>query len=182
MISARELVTRTASVTGLPYSTVHSVKRRFVETGVWPAARGAHVPDLDSHHLVMLLLALLADVPSKDAAAAANAYYSLADPNGNKLGEVLEEMIRSFRSIKGVLSQQAAMALKSRLEIDCGKPRACITIECNDGTLETLYGIQSAPWNDLSIRRSMTISGKCLFDLACGLFFNRWPGDHNVAL
>lgn len=181
MISASELVPRVAAVTGIPHSTVYSVKRRFVETGVWPSSRGAHVPDLDSHHLVMLLLALLCDVPAKDASASATAYYSLADPNGNKLGEVLKDMIRSFRSIKGVPSIEAAMALKSRIDLDCGKPRACITIECNDGTLETLYGIQSAQWNDLSVRRSMTISGKCLFDLACGLFFNRWPGDHDVA-
>lgn len=182
MISASELVPRVAAVTGIPYSTVYSVKRRFVETGIWPSSRGAHVPDLDAHHLVMLLLALLADVPAKDASASANAYYSLADPDGNKLGDVLEDMIRSFRSIKGTPSIEAAMALKSRLEVDTGKPRACITTECNEGTIETLYGVQSAQWNDLRVRGSITISGKCLFDLACGLFFNRWQWDEDVAI
>ena len=98
MISASELVTRVASVTGLPYSTVYSVKRRFVESGIWPSSRGAHVPGLGSYHLVMLLLALLANVPAKDATAAASAYYSLADPDGNKLGDFLVDVLDSFKN------------------------------------------------------------------------------------
>lgn len=182
MITASELVPRVASITGIPHSTVYSIKRRFLESGIWPSSRGAHVPGLDTYHLTMLLLALLADVPSKDASASATAYYSLVDADGNKLGEALEEMIRSFRTVKGVPSIEAAMALKSRLEVDSGKMRACITTECNDGMLEHLYGVQQPQWDDLRIRRSITISGKVLFDLACGLFFNRWPGDHDIAI
>jgi hypothetical protein len=181
MIPASELVPRVASVTGLPYSTVYSVKRRFVETGIWPSSRGAHVPDLGTEHVVLMLLALLADVPAKDAVAMANTYYSLNDADGNKLGDVLVEMIDSFRSIAKTPSLPAAMALKSRLEVDCGRPRACLSVECTDGQDEILYGAQSAQWEDLRVRRSMTISGKCLFSLACGLHFNRWPGDEDVA-
>jgi hypothetical protein len=132
--------------------------------------------------LALLLLALLANVPHKDASNTANDYWALRDSNGNYLGEALTDMIESFKTIKGTPSIEAAMALKSRLEVDCGKPRACITIECNDGTLETLYGTQSAQWQDVRVRQSMTISGKVLFDLACGLYFNRWPGDADVAI
>lgn len=182
MISAAELVTRVAQITGLPYSTVYSIKRRFVESGIWPSARGAHVPSLEPKHLALLLLALLADVPHKDASNTATDYWALRDSNGNYLGEVLTDMIESFKTIKGEPSQRAAMALKSLIELDCGKPRACITIECNDGALQTLYGTHSAQWQDVRVRRSMTLSGKVLFDLSCGLYFNRWPGDQDVAI
>lgn len=181
MISAAELTARVASITGLPYSTVYSVKRRFVESGLWPSSRGANVPSLEPKHLALLLLALLADVPHKDASNTANDYYALRGPRGQLLGEVLTDMIESFKSIKSIPSIEAAMALKSRLEVDCGSPRACVILECNDGTIETIYGKQAAQWQDVRVRRSTTISGKVLFDLACGLYFNRWPGDEDVA-
>lgn len=182
MISAAELVTRTASITGLPYSTVYSIKRRFVESGLWPSSRGAHVPSLEPKHLTLLLLALLADVPHKDATNTANDYWALRDADGKYLGETVTEMIESFKSIKGVISPEAELAYKSRVEVDCNKPRACITVHCTDGTLETLYGTQSAQWADVRLRRSMTLSGKVLFDLAVGMYFNRWPGDQDVAI
>jgi hypothetical protein len=176
-MKASELVYRVAETTGLPYSTVYSVKRRFVETGVWPSSRGTNVPSLGSYHLVMLLLALLADVPAKDAAASASAYYSLADPDGNKLGECLENIINSFRSVNPV-SQVAA---KSRLEVYTNHPRACIYAHCKDGIVETSYGLQSDQWSELSVRRSTVISGKCLFDLAMHLHFGSWPEASVVA-
>ena len=179
MIPASELVYRVAETTGLPYSTVYSVKRRFVETGVWPSARGTHVPGLGSYHLVMLLLALLADVPAKDAAASASAYYSLADPAGNKLGDFLVNIVDSFKNREPL--GLAMVGYKSRLELDCGQPRACFSIACDEGQIEKLFGLQSAQWLDIKVRRSFTISGKCLFDLANGLHFNSWPGDNVIA-
>ena len=147
-----------ASVTGLPLSTVYSVKRRFVETGIWPSSRGAHVPDLTIRHVVLMLLALLADVPAKDAAATANAYYALQNHDGEQLGDTLVRIIESFKST----SPLAQVAYKSRLEVDCGRPRACLNMQCTDGHEEILYGVRSAQWEDLIVRRSMTISGKCL--------------------
>jgi hypothetical protein len=182
MISAAELVTRVAQITGLPNSTVHSVKRRFVESGIWPSSRGAYVPSLEPKHLTLMLLALLADVPSKDASNVANDYWALRDADGNYLGEVLTDMIESFKTIKGEASDLAGITYKSRVEVDCGKPRACITTQCVEGNIETLYGTQSAQWSDVRVRRSMTISGKVLFDLAVGIYFNRWPGDLDVAI
>ncbi|MEH2505605.1 hypothetical protein V1290_004416 [Bradyrhizobium sp. AZCC 1578] len=171
MVAASDLVPNLARITGLPLSTVIGVKRRLVETGIWPSSRGATVPKLNTRHTVMMLLALLTDVPAKDAASAACAYYALMDPTGrNGLGDVLVNMINSFKSA----SDTAALAYKSRIEVDCDRPRACLSIETIEGQCETLFGIQSAPWSDIRVRRSMTISGKCLFDLACGLHFNRW--------
>jgi hypothetical protein len=178
MIPASELVPRVASVTGLPYSTVYSVKRRFVETGIWPSSRGANVPDLSIEHVALMLLGLLADVEGKDVAAAATAYYALKDPDGNKLGDTLVKIIDSFKAT----SPLAQVAYKSRLEIDCGRRRACLNLQCTDGHEEILFGVQRAQWNDLIVRRSMTISGKCLHDLACGLHFNRWLEDEAVAI
>jgi hypothetical protein len=125
-----------------------------------------------------MLLALLADVPAKDAAATANAYYSLTDPDGNKLGDTLVRIIDVFKNREPVPFAQ--VAYKSRLEVDCGRPRACLNLTCTDGNAETLYGVQRAQWEDLVVRRSMTISGKCLFDLACGLHFDRWDAPANV--
>lgn len=173
MITAAELVYRVASVTGLPVSTVYGIKRRFVETGDWPSSRGAHVPGLTVRHVVLMLLALLADVPAKDAAATANAYYALQNEDGEKLGDALVRIIDSFKTTTPL----AQVAYKSRLEIDCGRPRACLNMACTDGNAEILYGVQRAQWEDLIVRRSMTISGKCLYDLACGLHFNRWDSD-----
>ena len=176
MITAAELVYRVASVTGLPYSTVYGVKRRLIESGDWPSSRGAHVPELNTRHVVLMLLALLADVAAKDAAATANAYYALTDADGNKLGDTLVRNIDSFKNREPL--PLAQVAYKSRLEVDCGRPRACLNMSCTDGNAETLYGVQCAQWEDLTVRRSMTISGKCLFDLACGLHFNRWDSDN----
>jgi hypothetical protein len=178
MIPASELVPRVAGITGLPYSTVYSVKRRFVETGIWPSSRGAHVPDLNTRHVVLMLLALLADVPAKDASTTALHYYSLVDADGDKLGDVLVKLIDAF---KDTTSDLAKVGFKSRLEVDCGRPRACLNLHCTDGNEEILYGVQRAQWEDLIVRRSMTISGRCLFHLARGTHFNRWPEDENVA-
>src|SRR5712664_1531154 len=133
MTPASELTHYVAGITGLPHSTVYSVKRRFIETGIWPSSRGAHVPDLGAHHLVMMLLALMADVPAKDAASTASAYYSLADPDGNKLGDCLVNIINRFRSNNPV-SQVAA---KSRVEVYTNYPRACLYTHCTDGVAET---------------------------------------------
>lgn len=180
MIPASELVYRVAETTGLPYSTVYSVKRRFVEASVWPSSRGATVPGLGSYHLVMMLLALMADVPAKDAVASASAYYSLADPDGTKLGDFLVDIIDNFKNREPL--GLATVGYKGRLELDCGQPRACFSTACNDEVqVEKLFGLQSAQWSDIRVRRSITISGKVLFDLANGLHFNRWPGDEDIA-
>jgi hypothetical protein len=174
MIPASELVPRVADITGLPHSTIYSVKRRFVETGIWPSARGAHVPDLDTRHVAMLLLALLADVPAKDAVRTASLYHDLSDEQGNKFGDVLVNMIDSYRLVNLV----GPLVYKSTVELDCNSPRACVTSECNDGSsIVTLYGSQLKQWSDIRVRRSMTISGKVLFDLAMGLHFNRWAKE-----
>ena len=173
MISAAELVYRVASVTGLPASTVHGIKRRFVETGDWPSSRGAHVPGLTVRHVVLMILALLADVPAKDAAATANAYYALQNDDGESLAILSLELSIASKA----RHRWHRSPTKSRLEVDCGRPRACLNIQCTDGHEELLYGVKRAQWEDLIVRRSMTISGKCLYDLACGLHFNRWDSD-----
>jgi hypothetical protein len=120
----------------------------------------------------MLLLALLADVQIKDAANTACAYYSLADEYGNKIGDVLVNILNSFRSFNDTV----ALAYKSRVEVDCNAPRVCIISETAEGSIETLYGLRDKQWSDVRVRRSMTISGKVLFELAMGVNLNRW--DH----
>lgn len=171
MVAASDLVPHLAAITGLPEATINGVKRRLTETDIFPSRRGSFVPELGPRHAVMILLGVLADVHAKDAASAATAYFSLCDPNGNTLGDSLCNIIDSFKSVNDV----SALAYKSRLEIDCGQPRACLSMQTTDGQAEVLFGVQAAQWTDIRVRRSMTISGKVLFDLGCGLHFNRWP-------
>jgi hypothetical protein len=121
------------------FPTVYAVKRRFVETKIWPSSRGAYVPEMEPYHLVMLLLALGADVPAKDASATARAYFELPDRDGNKVGHVLTRMIQSLKIAKGAFVDKddskladvsvAALACRSRIEVDCGTPRVCIVSE-----------------------------------------------------
>lgn len=170
MITASELIPNLATVTGFPEATVRGVYRRHNEAGIVPVSHGASVKKLDCRHVTMLLLALLADMPIKDAAASACAYYALEDENGNKVGDVLTNKLNSFRSVNDF----AKLSYKSRIEIDCTAPRACIISETAEGTIETLFGIRDKQWSDVRVRRSMTISGKVLFEIAMGLHFNRW--------
>ena len=95
---------------------------------------------------------------------------ALTDENGNKIGDVIVNILNSFRSV----NDMAKLAYKSRIEFDCSAPRVCIISECTDGSIETLYGIRDRQWSDVAVRRSMTISGRVLFDLAMGVHFNRW--------
>lgn len=171
MPTAKELTDGTALVTGLPRAHVQAAKRRLIEAGIWESSTGSHVPEMNTYSLVMLLLALLADVPGKDMASTACSYYGMINDEGDSLGDALTRFIDSFKNRSIV----ATVAYKSRLEVDCGHPRACLSVEAKDGQLELLFGRQKKQWADEKVRRSMTISGKCLFDLACGLHFNQWP-------
>lgn len=171
MATAKELMEGTTVVTGLPPANVQAAKRRLIEAGIWESSTGSHVPEMNTYSLVMLLLALLADVPGKDMASAACSYYGMVNEEGDCLGDALTRFIDSFKNGSIV----APLAYKSRLEVDCGFPRACLSIETTDGQLELIFGRQAKKWSDEKVRRSMTISGKCLFDLAFGLHLNQWP-------
>jgi hypothetical protein len=165
MPAASDISIHVASITGIPHSTVFGVKRRFIETGIWPSARGSNIPDLDTKDVVHLIFALLADVHAKDAASAAVDYFNLTDSHGQKLGDTVVGIIDTFRS--GKISPLANVAYRSTLEVDCLNPRACLSMDCGmDGHEEILFGAQAAQWKDAQVRRSMTISGKCLFDIA----------------
>lgn len=180
MASASDISIHVPHVTGIPKSTIFGVKRRFVETGMWPSSRGASIPNLDTEHVVLMLLALLADVPAKDASSTATSYFNLCDANGHRLGDTLVRMIDSFKDVRD-LPPLAQVTYKSRLEVDCGYPRACLSMHCTDGQEEILYGVQIEQWQDLNVRRSMTISGKTLFKIAMGVHHNRWSGESFVA-
>jgi len=174
VIAASDLIRNLPATTGIPESTVRGHYRKLNEADVLPVSHGAKVAKLNSNHVVMLLLAILPDVQAKDAVRTACLYYDLTDTQGNKLGDVLVNLIDSFRSVNAT----AALAYKSHVELDCSTPRACITSECSDGvSIETLYGVQRKLWSDVRVRRSVTITGKVLFQLAKGLHFNRWPDN-----
>lgn len=173
MITASELILHLPKVTGLPESTVRSVYRRLNEAGILPVSRGQKIEKLNTHHDVMLLLALLADMPVKDSAATALSYYQLENENGEKIGDTLVNILNSFRSV----NDAAGLAYKCRIEVDCSAPRVCIIYETTEGSLEVLYGLRDKQWSDVRLRRSTTISGKVLYDIAMGVHFNRWPHD-----
>jgi hypothetical protein len=170
LISASDLIPNLSKLTGLPEPTVRVFSRKLIEANILPLSRGSTIAKLNNRDVVMLLLSLLADVPAKNAAAAACAYYGLTDEHGNKIGDVLVNILNSFRSVNDV----AKLAIKSRIEVDCFAPRVCIINETTEGALETLFGIRDRQWTDVRVRRSMTVSGKVLFDLAMGVNFNIW--------
>jgi hypothetical protein len=174
VIAASDLIRNLPATTGIPESTVRGHYRKLNESGILPASHGAKVVKLNSHHVVMLLLAILPDVQAKDAVRTACVYHDLKDAHGNNFGDVLVNMLDSFRSANEV----SGLTYKSRVELDCKTPRVCITSDCNDGmSIETLYGVQTKQWSDVRVRRSVTISGKVLFELAKGIHFNRWPDN-----
>jgi hypothetical protein len=177
VIAASNLIRNLPKLTGMSEATVRGVYRKLNEAGFLPSSHGATIAKLGPTHVIMLLLALMADVPAKDAVSAGRAYYALADEHGNAVGEVLTNMLNSFRSV----NPAAALAYKSRVELDCDSPRVRIVSECDDGSnIETLYGVHEKPWLDVRVRRSMTVSGKVLFDLAMGVHFNRWEITENA--
>lgn len=155
-------------------SSVVSLKLAF---GLPLAGR---TPELSTRNVAHFLLGLLTDSKSKDVAAAACAYYSLRNKDGEKLGDFLVRVLDSFEDLTN--SPLAQIAFKSRIEVDCNSPRACFTTECTDGADETLFGIQTAQWNDIAVRRSMTISGRSLFYIGLGLHMNDWAGENYIAL
>src|SRR5437764_15390314 len=132
MATATDMVAHAAAITKIPLSTIVAVKRRFGETGLWPTARGPNIPDLTTKNVAHLILGLLADTKAKDVAGAACAYYSLHNSRGQELGDILCRLLDSFKDIQDP-SPVAAFAFKSRLELDCDSPRACLTHHCTDG-------------------------------------------------
>ncbi|AMA58890.1 hypothetical protein [Bradyrhizobium sp. CCGE-LA001] len=168
-MTTKELVAVLARITGLPHATINQYKRRFIEGGRFPCRTGAINPPITTEHVVLLLLALLADVPAKDAVTTAIHYANLCDDQGNKLGEKLTELLDSFKTP----TAYAALTYHSRIEVDCGLPRALWSIETADGQHEAIFGIQDKLWADIRVRKSLTISGKCLFDL--GMIIHGWP-------
>ena len=180
MATATDMVAHAAAITKIPLSTIVAVKRRFGETGLWPTARGPNIPDLSTKNVAHLILGLLADTKAKDVSAAACSYYSLCNSSGQKLGDILCRLLDSFKDVDEI-SKVAAFAFKSRLELDCDSPRACLTHHCTDGNTEELFGILSKQWDDIAVRKSMTISGRSLFQFSCGIHHNFWPvGDSAV--
>lgn len=179
MATATDMVAYAATITKIPFSTVAAVKRRFGETGLWPTARGPNIPDLNTKNVAHLILGLLADTKAKDVSAAACAYYGLRNADDHHLGDVLCDLLDSFKNLTEI-SPVAKIAFKSRLEVDCNSPRACLNLHCTDGNSEDLFGIQSKQWDDIAVRRSMTISGRSLFKFGVGIHHNRWDAPTNV--
>jgi hypothetical protein len=168
-IAARDLVSKMARITALPEPTINQPKRRLIEARLIPASCGANIAELETEHAVLLLLAVLADVPAKDAASTAIHYFHMHDDEGNKLGDTLTNLLNRFKSP----CVEAALAYRTRLEIDCGYPRALLSIETTSGQHEVYFGVQNRPWSDIKVRKATTISGKCLFEIGAAL--HGWP-------
>lgn len=170
MIAASEIIPNLATIGGFPKSTVRQHYRKQHEAGMMPRSVGSTIAKLSPRHVALLLLSLAVDAPAKDAAAIARAYYSLVDENGNQIGDVLAAFLNSFRSANDI----AKLAYRSRVDVDCDSPRACIVSDTTDGVIETIYGVRDKPWSDLRVRRVTSIGGKVLFDLGMGMHFGRW--------
>ncbi len=93
------------------------------------------------------------------------------DTHGNKFGDVVCDMIRSFRHDENEL---ASRVLDSRIELDCDTPRVRIVSNTPEGQTETVYGVSPMKWHDVAVLKSFTISGRCIGQLAVGLYFSNW--------
>ncbi|WFU23155.1 hypothetical protein QA649_34505 [Bradyrhizobium sp. CB1717] len=171
--TAKEIYEGVARATNTPLATVQQLKRRLVETRAWPSSRGAHVPKLDVDDLVLILLALLSGAEFRDCVAAARRYWGLRDAHGQKLGDVLVRAVNSFHPNLQDLPF-AVLAYKAVVTIDTNVQRATITYQSNGGSFDAVFGGPSPAWQDVRVRRSQSISGKRLFDLAAIIFKDRW--------
>ena len=68
---------------------------------------------------------------------------------------MLVRIIDSFKSVNNI----AKIAFKSRLEVDCGMPRACIITDCelDDDSAETLFGLQTKQWSDVTAQDKQSL-------------------------
>jgi hypothetical protein len=191
MLPAYDLIPILARLTGQSESTVETFYRRLNEAELIPRSAGRSRTPIFARHVVIWLLAILADVPSRSAADAARQYFDLRNRVGTTTaGAMLTLFIESLGNTmdcvnggmpldedypRGIELLTALHASRSRVEIDCGsEPRIRIIADLNgEGDVaEILYGPQDRPWTDDSVRKSYTVPGSVFVEIAKALYPN----------
>jgi hypothetical protein len=185
MMPAYDLIPILSKLTRFPESTTETFYRRLNEAGLIPRSAGRSRTLLSVTHVVIWLLAMIADVPSRSAAEAASSYFDLRNHNGTTAGAMLVLWLESMMSAQEIYASGekldeadprafavilAIHAATSRLEIDCGggAPRIRIVADL-DGkgdVAEVIYGSQKRPWQDGSIRKTYVVPGRVLLELS----------------
>lgn len=177
MATAQQTMRLVASRTGFDFGHVRNIGRRLIETDSWPASNGSTVPELEAHHIVLLLLALLAGAEAKSATSVARHYSDLRlvgkDKNDGteiKAGRMVENMLTTFLDQAKTPFSQWAYA--SKIELCATTPAIRIFTPCNDRPHELAYlerDAETAPWDRNHIQKWTTLPGKVLFDIAADI-------------
>jgi hypothetical protein len=185
---ASEILPHWESITGLSENTARAVTRKLTEDEILPRSRGGKAQALlgpKDVATIMIGSCIAVDAPIRDISKLTPIYCALRSPNGDRLVDVVASWIETFGSAKDSFDRKdasndnlvAMLALRSRIQIDIGFPSASITTETKDGQLEITFGPQDQPSTFVRAVKSVTISGKILFRLAMGLYFDQRPAD-----
>src|SRR4051794_37209753 len=98
MTTATELYKILSTRTGITHGRVRHIGRRLIEARLLPASDGATVAQLNSKHVVFLLLALLIDAEGGQAPTLARQYYNLPaqNPSLASAGDSIRRHFDSF--------------------------------------------------------------------------------------
>lgn len=164
MATTKHIARIVALRTGLPFDHVMATASNLLMGGAWNNA---------AHGLGNLLLALASQADPKSAASTAKHYAALVDGDGKTLGDMLEDMLRTF--MERVYSPFSQFVYASRLHIYVCTPAASIATRCASGQhVERSYweAHDSTTWREVTKREFTVMSGKLLFDIATDLDLN----------
>ena len=120
---------------------------------------------------VLHLLANMVDAPPQSASSMARHFYDLQLVGLNnappRAGELIEQMLVTF--LNRDRTDFSRIAFQSEIELCQTQPAIRIVTNCTDGFFETVYvehGAANSPWRDGSVRRSTTLPGKGLYEIA----------------
>jgi hypothetical protein len=177
MATAAETMRIVSNRTGLDYGNVRNIARRLIETGVWPAGYGATVPQLSTEHVVLLLLALLADCRASDAPRLAQDYFNLVPAKSHNDQSALttagDWICQLFGAFDGEQKEAEIFAYRNQIEVCCTNAavRFAVTADDGDPIVSTFLmpGSRNTPWEDHDVKRSMTLPGAVIMRIAYDL-------------
>jgi hypothetical protein len=175
MPTVAEFVELIADRTGEPLPTVRMMARRLVDDDVLPKATGRRVPRITHQQAAMLLLAVLAGPPVKDATRRATTYGALLH-NGQRGGTALEAVVYLLRRLPKdpaapdwsieVCTNFPQLVLKQKPHT----PQMPHPSERTDsGDLYIPSGEDLMHWPSDDLKRFAVLSGIRLHDIACAL-------------
>jgi len=178
MKTATELIPHIVRKTKQPEPTVKAVRENLAQGDILPLShsRGKNPEQYGSEHLASWLIGLGLDVPHRAIAKETRKYLDLPAANGTTTaGQALASIIESFKLSTPRDRLVAETACKMRVVVDVGDvPRITVTAAVGEQLVQSVFGPQGPQWADENVRKSFTISGRVIHDLAVGLHHGIW--------